>query len=262
MNVTVVQSKVSEGIENNVKHMTSLLQEPLSTDLIVLPEMWTSPYQNDAFLDHAVEVGDNTYKAMQQIAMKQTAYLIAGSVPERDGSSLFNTAFVFDPRGELIAKYRKIHLFEITYPDGRTYREKDIIHPGNKIITFDTPYGRIGLQICFDIRFPILSKKLQEQGAELIVVPAAFNQYTGPKHWELAFRSRAVDNQLFTIGVSPSVNSAGEYKYYGHSIIVNPLGDVLYQMDESEEVATIEINLNEVKQIRKAFPILLNEIVL
>lgn len=262
MNITMMQLRVQKGITRNVSHLQELLQTKLDTDMIVLPEMWTSPYQNDQFQDHSVTIGDETYQAMQEIARHQKVYLIAGSVPELDQDKLYNTTFVFDPTGKQIAMYRKIHLFEITYPDKTVYRERDTIEKGHDIVTFDTPYGRFGLMICFDIRFPLLSKKLQEQGAKILIVPAAFNQYTGPKHWSLAFRSRAVDNQLFTVGVSPSENSVGTYQYYGHSIVVNPLGDVVYEMGTEEEIKTVEIDITEVETIRKAFPILLNETVL
>lgn len=262
MKLTIVQQIVLETKEDNIVHLETLLQEPLHTDIIVLPEMCLSPYENNAFKNNAMEEGDAIFDRFRNIAKHQEAYLVAGSVPELENGLLYNTSFVFDRTGDLIGKYRKIHLFAITYPDGTTYNEADILTKGNELVTIKTDVGTIGIMICFDIRFPLLARELRLQGAECLIVPAAFNTYTGPNHWDLAFRARAVDNQLFTVGVSPSCQSAGEYQYYGHSICVSPFGEILYQANKEEEIRTIKIDLNDVEKIRKAFPIVSNEVVI
>ncbi len=261
MKVTIVQSKVYKSKRSNLEAITTLLDTDLDTDLIVLPEMFISPFDNEFFYQNSITPQDDFFQVMKNLALKHNTYIIAGSVPEKDGEDYYNTSYIFNDKGVLIKKYRKIHLFEVTYPNGKTYKESDKIKPGNELITFTLNNETIGVMICFDIRFPLLSKSLQEKGAKLLVVPAAFNQYTGPLHWELAFRSRAVDNQLFTLGVSPSTLSEGKYEYYGHSILVNPLGEVLYQASgEDITVQTIDINLNEVEQTRTTLPILRNEV--
>jgi predicted amidohydrolase len=262
MKITIVQQTVKETKEENIAHIRTLLQDSLETDIIVLPEMCLSPYDNNLFKQNAIEEGDSIFFEFGRIAKHQNAYLIAGSVPEMEGGTLYNTTFVFDRRGECIAKYRKIHLFEITYPDGTTYREKDVLQAGEHLVTIATDVGVIGLLICFDIRFPLVARQLRQQGAECLIVPAAFNTFTGPNHWSLAFRSRAVDNQFFTVGVSPSTQSAGTYAYYGHSIVVDPFGMILYEAGTEEEIRTVEVPISEVEKIRKAFPIVSNEVVI
>lgn len=262
MKVTIVQHQVLPTKEDNMKHIEQLLEHPLHTDMIILGEMCVSPYENESFEHNSITIGDDYFQRFQALAKRQQVYLIAGSVPERNNDQLFNTTFVFNPQGECVASYRKMHLFSITYPSGEFYNEANQITPGKDLVTFDTIWGTIGLMICFDIRFPEQAARLQEMGASVLIVPAAFNQYTGPKHWRLAFRSRAVDNQLFTIGVSPSDNSHGRYNYYGHSIVVNPLGEVLFEADGDPIIETISINLDDVEKIKKAFPILSNKIVL
>lgn len=261
MKVTIVQSKVYQSKNQNLDAIKDLLHQDLDTDLIVLPEMFLSPFDHQYFYTNSVSDGDDFFDVMKELSKKHQCYLVAGSVPEKDGEDYYNTSYVFDNHGEIVTKYRKIHLFEVTYPNGKTYKESDKIKSGNKVITFHLNQHTIGLMICFDIRFPFLSKTLQEKGATLLVVPAAFNQYTGPLHWELAFRSRAVDNQLFTLGVSPSSKSEGNYQYYGHSILVDPLGQILYQASGEEvSVSTIEIDLDQVHQVRTTLPILKNEV--
>lgn len=262
MKITIIQSKVRKAKKQNISHIKELLDCELETDLIVLPEMFLSPFEDEYFYQNSVTKDDEFFLAMSDIAKKHHAYLVAGSVPEQVGDKYYNTSFIFNDKGILIKKYRKIHLFEITYPNGLTYKESNKLSRGNELVTFHINQITIGVMICFDIRFPLLAKSLQEKGAEVLIVPAAFNQFTGPKHWELAFRSRAVDNQLFTVGVSPNSTSDGNYEYYGHSIIVDPMGNVLFEAGGSETVVhTIEIDINQVKNARKTLPILQNEVV-
>jgi omega-amidase len=166
---------------------------------------------------------------------------------------------VFDPDGTMVARYRKIHRFAITYPDGSTYDEADVLSAGEDIVTVDTPHGTIGLMICFDIRFPLLAMRLRQQGAKLLVVPAAFNTTTGPKHWHLSMRSRAVDNQCFVIACAPAVDGAGTYPYYGHSLVVDPDGSVLADLGEDESVVTLEIDMDLVNGVRRRLPIVARE---
>lgn len=262
MKLTTIQQTVYETKEANIAHIESLLSEPLGTDVIVLPEMCLSPYQNDLFSGNAIEEGDDIFRRFAKLAKHQHAYLIAGSVPERRNGKLYNTTFVFDRTGQLCARYAKIHLFSITYPDGKTYDESELLSPGTEVVTLTTDVGTIGLLICFDIRYPILARTLRQKGAEILIVPAAFNTYTGPHHWELAFRARAVDNQVFTVGVSPSTSSTGKYHYYGHSIVVDPFGTIQYQAKQKEEMNTIELDMNDITKIRKAFPIISNEVMI
>ncbi len=259
MKITVVQSQVLKTKQDNISQMKQLLKPHLDTNMIVLPEMWITPYENEAFKNNYVIENSDEFNEFRMFATHQEAYVVLGSVPEKDGDKLYNTSYVFDPHGNVVAKYRKIHLFEITYPDGTTYKESDTLTQGENLVSFQTPFGKIGLMICFDIRFPRQSKLLQREGCDVIIVPGAFNNFTGPLHWKLAFRSRSVDNQLFTVGVSPSTDSIGAYNYYGHSIVVDPLGRVLFEANDEPIIKTMEIDFDEVTYTRKLLPIIANE---
>ena len=148
------------------------------------------------------------------------------------------------------------HLFDIAVRGGQHYRESATLSPGNKVTTFETEFGRMGLCICFDCRFPELVRLMVLEGARLILVPAAFNMTTGPAHWELMFRSRAVDNQCFMVGTSDARNPAGAYVSWGHSLIVSPWGDVLSEMDEQPGVQITDIDLCLAEEIREQLPLL------
>ncbi len=260
MKLALVQSAVREQAEDNLHHLTRIFDLlPQDIDVVVLPEMFITPYENRYFNQNSVTINDDRYQAIAQLAKDHDMYLVAGSVPEKTDGTLYNTTFVFNNKGEEIAKYRKMHLFSITYPDGTTYNEADVLSAGDNIVTVDTPFGKIGLMICFDIRFPYLAQKLQEAGSDVIIVPGAFNQFTGPLHWHTTFRARAIDNQLFMVGCSPAKESFGDYEVYGHTLAVNPLGEIIDECMEYEDVLIVELDLEEIKDIRDKLPIVKNQ---
>ena len=149
-----------------------------------------------------------------------------------------------------------MHLFDIDVKGGQYFKESETLTPGNQITVFDTEFGKIGLCICYDFRFPELARLMADQGAEVIIVPAAFNMTTGPLHWELMFRQRAVDNQVYTIGAAPARDMNAGYHSWGHSIAADPWGKVLMEMNEKPEVQVVELDLDEVKKVREQLPLL------
>merc|ERR1711934_861995 len=160
---------------------------------------------------------------MMACAAKELAvYVIGGSVSERDSEGrIFNTCVIFDPKGEIVGKHRKVHLFDIDIPGKITFKESETLTGGSALTTFDTPWGKVGVGICYDIRFPELALLMRQQGCKLLVYPGAFNQTTGPAHWELLQRARAVDNQVYVAGVSQArIHNAG-YQAWGHSTVVS-----------------------------------------
>ena len=260
MKLAVVQSSVKPTILENLHHVDNIMALlPNDIDMIVLPEMFVTPYENRYFNQNSIQKNDENYQFISQLAKKYNVFLVAGSVPEKHHEKLYNTSFVFNPKGEEIAKYRKIHLFQVEYPDGTTYSEGDVLSAGEKITTFDTPFGKIGVIICFDARFPKLARKLRKKGVKMIVAPAAFNDFTGPLHFDLTFRARAMDNQLFMVAASPSSNSFGEYNVYGHSLVVDPYGKIIEQLDKAEDVIITTVDFNLIDEVRKAIPIVKNE---
>ena len=227
----------------------------LGAELAVLPEMFCCPYQNDCFRQYAEPQGGPVWQRMSAAARENDIYLAAGSMPELDGDKVYNTSFVFDPSGAQIARHRKMHLFDIDTPTQRFF-ESDTLAAGNEVTVFDTPFGKIGLCICFDIRFPELFRLTALAGAQLILVPASFNMTTGPVHWEILFRMRAIDNQVFMAGISSARDPDFSYVSYGNSLVVSPWGDVICRFDEKEASAVVEFSLDETERIRRQLPLL------
>lgn len=258
MKIALIQMPVNENIQVNIRYITEKIHglKKDKTDLVMLPEMFSCPYETKKFPLYAEAEGGELYNKLSYIAKENKIYLIAGSVPESDNGKIYNTSYVFNRNGEKIAKHRKIHLFDIDIKGGQYFRESDILSHGDKVTVFDTEFGRFGLAICFDIRFPELSRKMVELGASAIFIPAAFNMTTGPAHWDILFKARAIDNQVFMIGAAPSRDMNASYHSYGHSLIVNPWGDVINELLFDEGILTADIELKRVEEIRKQLPVL------
>lgn len=257
MRLAMIQMNVVHNKEENLAHARALLEQCARSgvDLAVLPEMFCCPYSNRFFRPYSEEQGGEGWQALSKAAKELSIYLVGGSLPEREGDAIYNTSYVFDRAGNQIAKHRKAHLFDIDVVGGQRFQESEVLSPGNQITVFDTEFGKMGLCICFDFRFQELAKAMGDQGAQIIVVPAAFNMTTGPAHWELMFRQRAVDNQLFTLGAAPARNQDEEYVSYGNSILVDPWGSVLARAGAGEEILLADIDLSRIASIRQQLPI-------
>ena len=224
--------------------------------LAVLPEMFCCLYTNDAFRANAEPAGGPVHRAMAGLARETGLWLVAGSMPEADGERIYNTSFVFDPAGRQAAFHRKMHLFDIDVKGGQRFMESETFTAGDSVTVFDTPFGKLGLCICFDLRFPELARCMALAGARAIVTPAAFNMTTGPAHWELLFRQRAVDNQLFTLGVAPSRDEKGPYVSYGNTILCSPWGEVLARAGSAPALLLADVDLDQNESIRAQLPLL------
>lgn len=226
-------------------------------DLVILPEMFNCPYQSSNFPIYAEEEKGPSWQKLSDLASKYNIYLVGGSIPEKDSNNnIYNTSYVFNRTGNQIAKHRKIHLFDIDVNGGQKFFESDTLTPGNNPTIFDTEFGKIGICICYDFRFPELSRLMVDKGAQIIIVPGAFNMTTGPAHWEILFRTRALDNQVFTIGTAPARNTQSCYLSWGHTIVVSPWGDIINQMNEKEGYIIQNLDLSQIEKIRKELPLL------
>ena len=226
------------------------------SDFVVLPEMFSCPYKASNFPIFAQEDGGPNWTALSESARKNKIYLVAGSMPEREGECIYNTSYVFDREGKQIAKHRKMHLFDCDIPGSANFHESDTLTAGDSVTVFETEFGKMGLMICFDIRFPELTRLMMEQGAQMILVPAAFNMTSGPNWWEIMFRVRAADNQVYMVGCSPARDEKASYVAWGHSIVVDPFGMVLAELDEKESILYQQIDLAEVEKFRQLYKIL------
>ncbi len=258
--LAAVQIRTETDVEQTLRKAEQMVAEAAQNGakLIVLPEMWNCPYSKKYF--HAVADNDNgrSRDAMSRWAADNGIILAGGSVPEKCGAKLYNTCYVFDETGRQIARHRKIHLFDVDIKGGVRFKESNNFAPGENITVFDTSLGRMGVEICFDIRFPELCRAMAKRGAEIILCPAQFNMTTGPRHWELSVRARAMDNELFFVGASAARYEGFDYECWGHSTVADPFGMVLASCDEKEQILYCDIDLNEVDSVREQLPTFLH----
>lgn len=258
-NIALIQSAVTDSKERNLVNAEKLVKDAADTgaDIAVLPEMFICPYDNKQFPEFAEPEGGQSFKRLSKLAEETGLYFIAGSVPESDAAGrIYNTSYSFASDGRLIGKHRKIHLFDIDIEDGVSFKESDALSPGDSVTIIETPWGKIGVAICFDIRFAELFRRMAFEGAHTVVVPAAFNMTTGPAHWELTYRMRAVDNQIYMAGCAPARNREADYVSWANSIIADPWGRVLSRLGNEEEILIHEIDPKYAMDIRKQLPIL------
>ena len=259
MKVSLLQMKTAPTPEENIVKIREMLQEAKAqgADMAVLPEMCCCPYENSAFVKYAMPWNSPFLTEMAEMAKEYGLYIVAGSVPLASDGKIYNASFVYNDKGECIAKHRKTHLFDINVEGGQYFMESDTFTAGKDVTAFNTPWGKFGLIICYDIRFPELSRLLTLfQGVQGIFVPAAFNMTTGPAHWEMSFRMRALDNQVFMVGCAPARDMESSYTAWGHSMVTDPWGAVVGQMDETEGILTVELDMDRVKTVRQQLPLL------
>ncbi|XP_064377130.1 omega-amidase NIT2 isoform X1 [Dromaius novaehollandiae] len=253
--LALIQLQVSAVKSDNLQRACGLVKEASAkgAKVVALPECFNSPYGTQYFKEYAEKIpGDSTQK-LSEVAKECSIYLVGGSIPEEDGGKLYNTCTVFGPDGAMLAKHRKIHLFDINVPGKIQFKESETLSPGNSFSMFDTPYCKVGLGICYDIRFPELAQIYGQKGCQLLIYPGAFNLTTGPAHWELLQRGRAVDNQVYIATASPARDEKASYVAWGHSTVVNPWGEVIAKADTGETVLYTDIGTHDA-----AFPSLPN----
>lgn len=260
--IALCQMNVVDNKEENLKKASLMIAESVkeNVDFIVLPEMFNCPYSNDKFIEYGEEEKTSeTLSIISKLANENKVYILAGSIPEKENDKLYNTSYLFDKNGDIIAKHRKMHLFDIDVKGKITFKESDVLTAGDNFTIANTEFGKIGIGICYDIRFPELARIMAQKGALILFYPGAFNMTTGPAHWELLFKSRALDNQVYCVGVAPALNEDASYHSFGHSIITSPWGDIISEASEKETLIISEIDLSEIKKIREELPLLKNK---
>ncbi|XP_011310380.1 omega-amidase NIT2 [Fopius arisanus] len=244
----------SSNIDNAVSHINQAKKQ--EADVVVLPECFNSPYGTQHFKKYAEAIpSGETCAALSKAARDNKILVIGGTIPERDDDKLYNTCTVWDSEGKLIAKHRKMHLFDIDIKDKMTFFESETLSPGDDITIFEFRGCKIGIGICYDIRFEEMAKLYRNRGCHMLVYPAAFNLTTGPLHWELLQRSRANDNQCFVVCVSPARGKGPGYIAWGHSQLTSPWARVICDLGTEQNLEVAEINLEEVEEVRSQIPI-------
>ncbi|MGI6491185.1 MAG: carbon-nitrogen hydrolase family protein [Peptococcaceae bacterium] len=255
----ICQMPVAEDKEANIIKARSMIEEAARNDsrLVILPEMFNCPYRNSAFPEYAETYpGGKTLAMLADAAREEQIFLVGGSIPELSGGTIYNTSFIFGPRGELLGRHRKMHLFDVDLEGGLSFQESATLGAGSQATVIKTELGTLGVCICYDIRFPELSRLMVLRGAEIIIVPAAFNMTTGPAHWELLLRARAVDNQVYVVGAAQATDETAGYTCYGHSAVINPWGQVVAEAGGQETILYGAIDFNLLEKTRRELPLL------
>ena len=257
--IAAIQMPTVADKMENVRTVKTYLEKikDENPDFVILPEMFCCPYQTENFPIYAEKEGEPVWQQLSGYAKQYGIYLIGGSMPEKDAEgNVYNTSYIFDREGKQIGKHRKVHLFDIDVKGGQTFKESDTLTAGDSDTVFDTEFGKIGVMLCFDIRFPELSRMMVNDGAKVIFVPAAFNMTTGPAHWELSFRTRALDNQIYMVGCAPARDVSAGYISWGHSIVTDPWGRVIDMLDEKKGILLAELDMDYEEQVREELPLL------
>lgn len=272
--VAVVQLVSTEDVQRNLRATEALIGKAAAAGakLILLPE-------NFAVLDggplsqFAEREGDGTALLqgfLREQAIRNQVFLVAGTMPMatrplRSGETKVQTindgrvrpaSLVYDPAGEVIARYDKMHLFDVQVEDKQAqYSESKSFEAGDQVVWADTPMGRLGLSICYDLRFPELYRRLLGGGAEILTVPSAFTMVTGEAHWEVLLRARAIENQCYVLAANHGGVHNAKRETFGHSMIVDPWGRVLAQVDKGEGFACAQIDLDALHELRAKMPV-------
>ena len=250
--------------ENLVKVMQLINAFKGSTDLLMLPENFAHMPRNEKERTAcAEEVNDGPIQTfLSQLAQKQQCWVVAGSVPvlsNKQGgeAKIFQACLVYDAQGVLQKRYDKIHLFDVTLPNGEVYQESRYIEYGDidQNPTVKTPWGLIGLSVCYDLRFPEFYRAMPDD-VFLVSVPAAFTKRSGEAHWEVLLKARAIENQVYVAAAGQTGMHSNGRETWGHSMIIDPWGDALQELPDQQAVISAKIDLDRIKEIREQFPCL------
>lgn len=258
LNIACVQLNSASDVVENLRQIDRLVREAASNgaELIALPE--AAEYMADEpqlYVQHATASNGEALRFLTDLARDVGRWLLVGSLSLRaDDGKVANRSHLIDPSGAVVAIYDKIHLFDVSLPNGQSHRESDIYTAGDHAVLADTPWGKIGLTICYDIRFPMLFRQLSQAGARILFVPAAFTQLTGELHWEALIRARAIETGCYVIAPAQCGERDDGLRCYGHSLIVDPWGRVLADAGESVGIISAPIDLDMPEEYRQAIP--------
>jgi len=256
--LAVCQINVTSDKTFNISHARDMVRQAArqGAEVVLLPEMFNCPYETNLFPDYAESYPNGeTVQMLSRVAAELGIVLVGGSIPERDGDIIYNTCFIFGRQGDLLARHRKMHLFDVDLPN-LNVQESSTLGPGCDFTVVNAGICKIGVMICFDVRFPELARLLALAGVDVLLIPAAFNMITGPAHWDLTMRARALDNQVYVAAASPARDDRAEYVTYGHSMVVDPWGDVVIQAGTGEEIIIAEIDPEKIQDVRERLPLL------
>jgi deaminated glutathione amidase len=256
--VAAVQMTSGADKSQNVTTASRLVRQAAERGavLIALPELFNCLGPHDTIVSQAEELPGPTSEAMSELAAECRVTLVAGSIGERsqENGKIYNTSLLFGPDGTLLAKYRKLHLFDIDLPGFVTFRESHFMSVGERPVVTETRIGRLGQAICYDLRFPELFRLLIDLEADCFVIPSAFTMVTGRDHWQVLLQARAIENQVFVIAPNQYGRHSPKLETYGRSLILDPWGTVLATAPDGEGFIMAEIDFDNLDRIRRQLP--------
>lgn len=258
MKAAVVQMNSTTDSSANLATAGRLVGEAVGAgaDLVVLPEKWPWLATGEGVVEGAEPIDGPAMSAAAGWAAEFGVHLIAGSFTERhEDGSLSNTSVTFGPEGQAVATYRKIHMFDVDV-GGVSYRESDFETAGSEVVAFDAAGVPVGIAICYDLRFPELFRSLADRGVEIVAIPAAFTATTGRGHWETLIRARAIENQCFVLAADQFGEAEPGYGFWGHSMIIDPWGEIIASVEEGEGFAVATIDRERMLAVRSDLPAL------
>ncbi|MGL5510529.1 MAG: carbon-nitrogen hydrolase family protein [Microcoleaceae cyanobacterium] len=226
-------------------------------ELVCLPENFAFMGEEPDKLAQAEAIADGSQKFLYTMAQKYQVTILGGGFPvPTDNGKVYNVALLVGPNGQELARYEKVHLFDVDLPDGNTYRESNTVKSGQDLpkVYDSLELGRLGLSVCYDVRFPELYRHLSKEGAEVLFVPAAFTAYTGKDHWQVLIKARAIENTCYVIAPAQTGWHYGRRQTHGHAMIADPWGVILADAGDRPGVAIGEINPDRLRQIRQQMP--------
>ncbi|MEB3225146.1 MAG: carbon-nitrogen hydrolase family protein [Synechococcus sp.] len=254
-----IQMTSKPDLDHNLGEAEDLIQLAVNqgATLVTLPENFSFLGEEAAKLAQASEIAQRSEKFLKTMAQRFQITLLGGGFPVPGGNNkVFNTALLISPEGQELARYHKVHLFDVNLPDGNTYKESSTVEAGSSLpqVIDGGDLGKIGLSVCYDVRFPELYRSLSKQGAEVLCIPAAFTAYTGKDHWQTLIQARAIENTCYVIAPAQTGNHYGMRYTHGHAMIVDPWGTVLNDAGVHPGVAIAEINPQRLGQVRRQMP--------
>jgi deaminated glutathione amidase len=261
MRVSIIQMNAGDDKAANHETAASLIEAAVKTDrpdLVALPEMFAFHGMNSKGRRDAAETipDGETYVFLQGLAKRHGVVVHGGSYIEKSGDDYFNTTVVFAADGSELCRYRKIHLFDVTTPDGREYKESAVFSSGDETVVYEACGVRIGCSICYDLRFPELYQHLIQSKCRVIMVPAAFTLQTGKDHWEVLLRARAIETETYVVAPAQwGVYPGGKGASYGHSMVIDPWGNVITRIPEGDGFATATLSMDYLEMVRGRIPV-------
>ena len=261
--VAAIQMASGPKVPVNLEEAERLIGQAVQggAELVVLPENFALMGMTEQDkVEQAEEDGSGPIQDfLARMAASHGIWLVGGTVPIRspEPDKVYAACLLYDDRGERVARYDKIHLFDVHLEDsGESYNESETILPGDRIVVAETPFGQLGLAVCYDLRFPELFRGMLEQGVELVALPSAFTALTGKAHWECLIRARAIENLIYVIAPGQGGYHVNGRETHGHSMVVDPWGNILNQLKSGSGVVPAEVDLERLRRIRSNFPAL------